>query len=117
MELFSLRFIVGITLIVINYPLGWGGVIAGTLLYRKTRRRWWCLAGTGVYGLSWGMLAAGIYLAGPEGMSFVRSSGWLFSLAAAFAVVAGCVAVWRTRRRKVCSVIRYAVLLSDEERV
>ena len=63
----SLRFKIGVLLLLINVPFGLVGVALGTALYAKTHHFFWQAVGIGLYALSWGMLGLGVWLAGPDG--------------------------------------------------
>ncbi len=104
-------------LIAANYPLGWGGVIAGMVLYRKTRCKLWCLAGTGVYGLSWVMLACGIWLAGPEGVAMAKKGGWPLPVLVVAAAAAGAAVYRQVRANRTETARRHAELLREEMRI
>jgi len=62
----NLRIIVGTILLVTNQPIGWGGMLLFGNLARRTGKKIYYIMGVVVYGLSWGMLAAGVYLVGKE---------------------------------------------------
>ncbi len=68
----SIRFLLGVTLLAINQPFGWGAVVVCTLLAVKTQRTVFYLIGVGAYALSWGFLGLGVVLAGPEGIPYLR---------------------------------------------
>ena len=70
---YSTKFIVGMTLLVTNYIVGWGGLIVFSYLGKKTKHKALFVAGTAVYALSWGMLALGVYLVGPEGVAMFKA--------------------------------------------
>ncbi|HBU70014.1 MAG TPA: hypothetical protein DEE98_06465 [Elusimicrobia bacterium] len=72
MEHMTTRFIAGLILLVTNQPVGWGGIIYFAYLAKKTGKKYYIAIGTAVYAISWGMLALGFYLAGPEGMSLAK---------------------------------------------
>lgn len=65
-----LRVAIGLVLVAINVPVGWGG--AAVCAYFSLRaastggRAAWGTASAIVYGLSWGMLFLGIVLAGKD---------------------------------------------------
>ena len=68
----SLGFIVGVVLLLTNQVVGWAGLIAGSYFARKTKEKKYYLIGKIIYAISWGMVFAGIYLAGPEGVKLVK---------------------------------------------
>lgn len=76
---FSLRFYVGILLLMTNQPLGWAAlVICNTVALAKHSFFFSCL-GFAFYALSWGMMGLGALLAGPEGIRYSRlmlKRGW-----------------------------------------
>ena len=71
---FSIKFWLGMILLVTNQPLGWGGMFAFNALSINDRNLWYSLLGFGIYALSWGMMGLGVYLAGPEGVRYARST-------------------------------------------
>jgi hypothetical protein len=68
----SIRFRLGIILLAMNQPFGWGALVVCAVLAVKTQRPMFYLIGLGVYALSWGMLGLGVVLAGPEGIPYLR---------------------------------------------
>jgi len=93
MEKFSTKFIIGIILLVTNQPIGWAGLIACAYIAKKTKKKIFYAAGTLIYVLSWGMVAAGLALCGPEGLKLVwglykRHGKSLAILIAVMAVIA-----------------------------
>jgi len=74
------RFITGMILLVTNQPVGWGGIIYFSYLAKKTGKKIYIALGTVIYAVSWGMLALGAVLAGPEGLAIVKDTtkkyGW-----------------------------------------
>lgn len=80
---FSLKFWIGIILLITNQPFGWGAMILCGALAIKTKKKFFYFLGLAVYALSWGMLGLGILLAGPEGIKYSRDllkSLWISSL-------------------------------------
>ncbi len=69
---FSLKFWIGIILLVTNQPFGWGAMILCGALAIKTKKKFFYFLGLAVYALSWGMLGLGFLLAGPEGIKYSR---------------------------------------------
>jgi len=63
----TLRFKIGLILILLNSPFGYAGIALGVALHLKTRHAAWELLGMALYALSWGMLVVGVWMAGPEG--------------------------------------------------
>ena len=69
----SLKFWLGVTLLVTNQPLGWGGMaICAALAYKTGEKKLYMTAGGIIYALSWVMLLLGGFLAGPEGILLVK---------------------------------------------
>lgn len=69
----SLRFKIGVLLLVVNTPIGYGGVALAAVIGLKTRHPALGAAlGVGIYILSWNMLGLGIWMAGPEGVKLVK---------------------------------------------
>jgi len=77
---FTLRFIVGMALLLTNSLVGWAGIIYSAYQAKKTGKKYYIGIGTGIYLLSWGMLGLGMYLAGPDGLTLTkkifRIYGW-----------------------------------------
>lgn len=70
----GIRFRIGLLLLTINQPLGWGAMAACTALAVRTGRREFYFWGIGAYAASWVMLGLGLLLAGREGTVYIRSS-------------------------------------------
>ena len=70
---FSLKFWIGITLLVTNQPIGWGAMFIFNALSINKHNALFSVLGFGTYALSWGMLGLGLLLAGPEGIKYSRS--------------------------------------------
>ena len=68
----SIRFLVGVILLAVNQPFGWGALVVCTVLAVKTQKTTFYLLGVGAYALSWGLLGLGLILAGPEGIPYLR---------------------------------------------
>ncbi len=64
---------IGMALIILNPIIGWGGLAVSLYLYKKGRKRFYLFLGPFFYVLSWGMLAVGAVLAGPEGLKITRA--------------------------------------------
>ena len=70
---FSLKFWMGIALLVTNQPIGWGAMFIFNALSINKQNALFSVLGFGTYALSWGMLGLGLLLAGPEGIKYSRS--------------------------------------------
>jgi len=70
---FSLKFWIGMILLVTNQPVGWGALLICNAIAIHKHNALFSLLGIGVYALSWGMLGLGFILAGPEGIKYSRS--------------------------------------------
>lgn len=69
----SVIFWIGVGLLVVNTLVGWGGAAVCSFLALKTkRRRFYCLLGSIIYGISWLMLVVGGFMAGSEGYVLVK---------------------------------------------
>ena len=69
---FSLKFWIGITLLVTNQPIGWGAMFIFNALSINKQNALFSVLGFGAYALSWGMLGLGLLMAGPEGIKYSR---------------------------------------------
>ena len=67
---FSIKFWIGIILLVINQPLGWGVMLICNAGAVKNQSAILSFIGIGAYILRWGMLLLGLLLAGPEGVKY-----------------------------------------------
>jgi hypothetical protein len=69
----SLRFKIGVFFLVVNMPFGYGGgALAAAIGVKMGRPAFGVGLGVGIYILSWIMLGLGIWMAGPEGVQFVK---------------------------------------------
>ncbi|AKL97505.1 hypothetical protein [Endomicrobium proavitum] len=59
-------FILGVILIIANYPLGWVGLVWLSHFASKTGKKIYYFYAAFVYAVSWALLFAGIYLCGKE---------------------------------------------------
>lgn len=110
---FSLKFWIGIILLVTNQPLGWGAMLVCSALAVKTKKKFFYFLGIGAYALSWGMLGLGFLLAGPEGVQYSRNllkGLWMSpvgKISIAFVltllIILGYVLLQRRRRKKIIS--------------
>ena len=72
MEKRKTRFIIGVVLLFTNQPLGWGGMLIFNSLAVKYHKAIYSYIGFGIYAISWAILFLGVYLAGSEGVAFVK---------------------------------------------
>ena len=70
---FSLKFWVGIILLITNQPIGWGAMLIGNTLSINKQDALFSYLGIGTYAFSWGMLGLGLLMAGPDGIKYSRS--------------------------------------------
>lgn len=69
----SIRLLIGIIIIITNYPLTWGAIALCIFLAAKTGNpKFLALSGI-IYTISWGEFFLGIYLAGPEGVAMAKN--------------------------------------------
>ncbi len=69
---FSLKFWIGIILLITNQPLGWGAMLIFNAIAIHKQNELFFFLGIGAFALSWGMLGLGLLLAGPEGIKYFR---------------------------------------------
>ncbi len=67
------KFIIGCILLVINQPIGWGGMVFFNSIAFKYHNSTYSYIGFAIYGLSWAMLGLGVFLAGPQGIAWSKS--------------------------------------------
>ena len=60
----TIEQIIGIVLILINVPFGWGGALLCGYYGQKTGKKFFYVLSVAVYILSWVMLAVGVLLCG-----------------------------------------------------
>ena len=68
-----MRFLIGMILLIINVPVGLLGLGFGAFMAKKTGKTVYYPIGTGIYVLSWVMLAAGVWLAGEKGLAVLKA--------------------------------------------
>ena len=68
----SLKFWIGIVLLITNQPLGWGAMLIGNTISINKQDALFSYLGIGTYAFSWGMLGLGLFMAGPEGIKYSR---------------------------------------------
>jgi hypothetical protein len=69
---FSIKFITGIVLIVLNPLIAWAGLLYCTYLAKKTCKRSYFTVGACLYALSWLMAITGLLLAGKDGIDLIK---------------------------------------------
>ena len=60
----TLEVIIGIILILINVPFGWGGALFCGYYGQKTGKKFFYILSVIIYALSWLMLSVGVFLCG-----------------------------------------------------
>jgi len=70
---FSLKFWIGIVLLLTNQPLGWGAIFIGNTISINKQDAFFSFLGMGIYALSWAFLGLGVLMAGPEGIKYSRN--------------------------------------------
>ncbi len=65
--------LIGVILILINFPLGWAGLAGFMHLAKKTGKKVFCFLGIAVYAFSWIVFFAGVFLCGKEYASLLCS--------------------------------------------
>ena len=69
----SLRFKIGVFLLVVNMPFGYGGgALASAIGVKMGQPALGVGVGFGIYIISWIMLGLGILMAGPDGVQLVK---------------------------------------------
>jgi hypothetical protein len=69
----SLRFKIGVFLLVVNVPFGYGGgALVAAIGVKMGQPALGAGMGVGIYIISWMMLGLGILMAGPEGVQLVK---------------------------------------------
>lgn len=62
----GLRLRLGVALLLLNFPFGYGSLLLGSMAAIATQNSRWLFLGTAGYALSWLMLAGGTALVGYE---------------------------------------------------
>ena len=65
-------FAIGIGLIVVNVPFGWGALTVGAALAVALKQPQWLLWGMIGYGVSWVLLGVGVLITGRTGLAKAR---------------------------------------------
>ncbi len=65
---------IGLLMLLLNVPIGWGGAAICAAIGAKTEQPIWGAISLGVYILSWGMLLLGTYLAGKDTVAIFKQS-------------------------------------------
>lgn len=60
----TLEIIIGIILIILNVPFGWGGALICGYYGQKTGKKFFYVMSVIIYALSWVMLSVGVLLCG-----------------------------------------------------
>ena len=67
----SIEVIIGIILILINVPFGWGGALICGYYGQKTGKKFFYVLSAIVYAVSWVMLSAGVLLCGKQYAEYI----------------------------------------------
>ncbi len=99
----SIKFIIGMVFLLTNQIVGYIGIIGGSWLGKKTGKKVYYGLGTITYALSWGMAAAGVYLAGPEGLALFKNLFKRYmwqTICAAAVIISGALIYYLMEKRK-----------------
>ena len=66
------RFWIGVVLLLVNSPIGWGGMLICNTIALNKHDSFYSVLGVIIYIISWVMLGLGFLLAGPEGIKFYK---------------------------------------------
>ena len=67
----TIELIIGIILIAINVPFGWGGALICGYYGQKTGKKFFYVLSAVVYALSWVMLSVGVLLCGKQYAEYI----------------------------------------------
>jgi hypothetical protein len=73
LDVHRLRFNIGLALLLLNVPIGWGGLALGGIMAVWTNRHGWLVGGIALYALSWVLMGLGFVLAGHSGWVRARA--------------------------------------------
>ena len=98
----SIEVIIGIILILINVPFGWGGALVCGYYGQKTGKKFFYVLSVLVYALSWVMLSVGVFLCGkPYAKYIIDNYVAKFIAPAMFVIVIAAIAVIFVYREKI----------------
>jgi hypothetical protein len=98
----SIEVIIGIILILINVPFGWGGALICGYYGQKTGKKFFYVLSVLVYALSWVMLSVGVFLCGkPYAKYIIDNYVAKFIAPAVFFIVIAAIAVIFVYREKI----------------
>ena len=98
----SIEVIIGIILILINVPFGWGGALICGYYGQKTGKKFFYVLSVLVYALSWVMLSVGVFLCGkPYAKYIIDNYVAKFIAPAVFVIVIAAIAVIFVYREKI----------------
>ena len=98
----SIEVIIGIILILINVPFGWGGALICGYYGQKTGKKFFYVLSVLVYALSWAMLSVGVFLCGkPYAKYIIDNYVAKFIAPAVFFIVIAAIAVIFVSREKI----------------
>ncbi len=98
----SIEVIIGIILILINVPFGWGGALICGYYGQKTGKKFFYVLSVLVYALSWVMLSVGVFLCGkPYAKYIIDNYVAKFIAPAVFFIVIAAIVVIFIYREKI----------------
>ena len=98
----SIEVIIGIILILINVPFGWGGALICGYYGQKTGKKFFYVLSVLVYALSWVMLSVGVFLCGkPYAKYIIDNYVAKFIAPAVFVIVIAAIALIFVYREKI----------------
>ncbi len=98
----SIEVIIGIILILINVPFGWGGALICGYYGQRTGKKFFYVLSVLVYALSWVMLSVGVFLCGkPYAKYIIDNYVAKFIAPAVFVIVIAAIAVIFVYREKI----------------
>lgn len=98
----SIEVIIGIILILINVPFGWGGALICGYYGQRTGKKFFYVLSVLVYALSWVMLSVGVFLCGkPYAKHIIDNYVAKFIAPAVFFIVIAAIVVIFIYREKI----------------
>jgi hypothetical protein len=94
------EMIIGIILLIINIPLGWIGLVWFAGRAKKSGKKVFYFIGLGIYGLSWGLMALGIFLCGKDFAYDFIARYRIPTIVGTLILLIILFAFWRVKRKK-----------------